>query len=98
MDELEKVVNKMQSDAAMKCTRETDRARAYQEAVYRSAACGDIIAEKYRVERMEENIQGNKDCEKCRLLSEWDEVVDPIREYFRKAREKEMKNLPNVNI
>lgn len=31
MDELEKVVNKMQSDAAMKCTRETDRARAYQE-------------------------------------------------------------------
>lgn len=58
-----------------------------QESVYRSAVSGDIISGKYRVELMEENTQGNADCDKRRMLSEWDEVVEPIREYFRRARE-----------
>lgn len=31
MNELEDVVNKFQSDAAMKCTREIEKSRAYQE-------------------------------------------------------------------
>lgn len=57
-----------------------------KENVYRAAVSGHILSGKYRIELTCENIRKKDDLEKMKLLSTWDEVVRPLREYFRRVR------------